>query len=185
MIVNAQPLQLSLLAALWLSCQAVGNAADSKVYDLKLADVDGNELSTTDGHVTLLVFVTSQDSENAQTVGDRVPDFCLGNPKYRMITVVETTKHSNPVRRVFAAVARHHLDAAARRLQERYDRNKIQRDARRDVFAVIDFGGGIAGNFTEQPAGSETWVVVLGPNGELRQKWNELPSAEALATVLK
>ena len=182
---NAQPLQLSLLAALWLSCQAIANAADAKVYGLKLADVDGNELSTTDGHVTLLVFVTSQDSENAQTVGDRVPDFCLGNSKYRMITVVETKKHSSPVRHVFEVVARRHLDAAAKRLQDRYDRNKIQRDARRDVFAMIDFGGEIAANFTDQDSSSETWVVVLGPNGELRQKWNELPSAEALAAALK
>jgi hypothetical protein len=182
---NARPLQLSLLAVLWLSCQVIGRAADSKVYNLKLADVDGNEFSTTDGRVTLLVFVTSENSEDGQTVGDRVPDFCLGNPKYRMITIVKAKNHSKPVRHVFEVVARRRLDTAARHVQERYDRNKIQRAARRDVFAVIDFGATIAANFSDQSSGSEARVVVLGPNGELRQEWNELPSAEQLAAALK
>ena len=184
-MVSARRFQLSLLVILWLGCSAVGHAADSKVYDLKLADVDGNKFSTTDRHVTLLVFVTSENPQDAQTIGDRVPDFCLGNPKYRMITIVEAKEHSNPIRQVFEAVARRRLDTAARHVQERYDRNRIQRHARRDVFAVIDFGSSIAANFTDQSSGFKARAVILGPNGELRQEWNQLPSAEALAAALQ
>jgi hypothetical protein len=56
-------------------------------YSISFVDIDGNKLSTADGHVTIVVLTTSADREQARIVGDHVPDFCLGNPAYRMITV--------------------------------------------------------------------------------------------------
>ena len=49
-------------------------------YSISFLDLDGNKLSTADGHVTIVVLTTSADREQARSVGDHVPDFCLGNP---------------------------------------------------------------------------------------------------------
>src|SRR6266436_7199691 len=59
-----------------------------QIYKLNFTDVDGRTLSTSDGHVTVLVLTTTAEPEKARSVGDRVPDYCLGNPNYRMITVL-------------------------------------------------------------------------------------------------
>ena len=181
---NARSLQLFFLFTFcFLSC-AQTETDEKKTYALKFTDVDGNELSTADGHVTLLAFVNSGQVDKAQTVGDRVPEFCLGNSGYRMITVVETKNHSGPLRRAFESVARHRLDAAAKRLQTRYDKKKIARNARHDVFAVIDFGGTIGAKFADQSARPDFRVVVLRGNGDLRQQWLELPASKQLAAAL-
>jgi len=44
--------------------------------------------SIADGHLTVVVLTTPADREKARTVGDRVPEHCLGNPDYRMITII-------------------------------------------------------------------------------------------------
>ena len=182
---NARALQLFFVFTFcFLSC-ALTETAEKKIYALKFTDVDGNELSTADGHVTLLAFVSSGQVDKAQTVGDRVPDFCLGNSGYRMITVVEAKNHSGPLRRAFESVARHRLDAVAKRLQIRYDKKKIARNARQDVFAVIDFGGTIVAKFADQSSRLGFRVVVLRGNGDLRRQWLELPTAEQLAVTLR
>ena len=73
---------------------ARGALSTGNAYSISFVDIDGNKLSTADGHVTIVVLTTSADREQARTVGDRVPDFCLGNPAYRMITVVHfTSRH--------------------------------------------------------------------------------------------
>ncbi len=183
---NAQRVQLFLRLSLVLAGGCVADASDSKVYPLKFSDVDGNQISTSDGHMTVLVFATSGDLSKAETVGDRIPDFCLGNAaQYRMVTVVEAKTHSSPIQHAFQLVARHRLDAAAKRLQVRYDNHKIARTARQDVFATIDFGGPIAANFAGQSEAANFRVVVLGPTGELRQQWNDVPTTEQLAGALK
>lgn len=178
-------LQLFLLITPILACSSVADASDRKNYALKFADVDGHQLSTTDGPVHVLVFVTSGELNRAELVGDRIPDFCLGNPSYRMVTIVETGDHSGPIRLAFDSIARRRLDAAAKRLQARYDNHKIARVARQDVFAAIDFAGAIAANFTNQSDAATFRVVVLGPGGELRGQWTELPTTEQLTAALK
>ena len=162
-----------------------GEPAENKTYSLKFSDVDGHELSTAGGPTTVLVFVAPGNLAKGQTVGDRIPDFCLGNPNYRMITFVETKNHSAPIRALFKSTARRRLDAAAKKLQLRYDAKKISRNARADVFAVIDFGGKIAGNFASPSSTSDFRVVILGPDGSLRQRWTDLPSADQLTAALK
>ena len=152
-------------------------------HELKFVDVDNNTLSTADGHVTVLVLATKADLSKAQIVGDRVPDYCLGNPTYRMITVVKSGKHSAPVRAVLAAIARRRLDAEGKRLQSRYDANKITRDARHDIFAVVDFDGNAVAQLDSQS--SMFHVFVFGRSGELLQQWNDVPTAADLAAVVK
>jgi hypothetical protein len=183
--VNAQRVQLFFQLALLFACSSLAGASDEKVYALKFTDVDGNQLSTADGRITVLVFATSTDISRAEVVGDRIPDFCLGNSSYRMITVVEAKTHSAPVRLAFASVARRRLDSAAKRIQVRYDSHKITRTARQDVFAVIDFGSTIAANFTNASDAFNFRVVVLGPTGGVRKEWTQLPTTEELAAALK
>lgn len=112
-----------------------------KSYALKFVDVDGNTLSTGDGRVTVLVVTTKADLAKAQRVGDRVPDHCLGDPDYRMITLVKFGKRSAPMRVIITAMTRRRLDSEAKRVQPRYAAGKIEKDPRADIFAVADFDG--------------------------------------------
>ena len=89
---------------------ARGALSTGNTYSISFADIDGNKLSTADGHVTVLVLTTSADREQARTVGDHVPDFCLGNPAYRMITVIHFTRpHLAIGRRMATAFIRHRV----------------------------------------------------------------------------
>ena len=157
-----------------------------ETYRISFADVDGNALSIGDGRNTIVVLTSKGNVDKASAVGDRVPDFCLGSPNYRMVTVISFERgHSAPVRAILKSGIRHRLDSEGNRLQERYDKLKIARGARRDVFAVADFDGA-----TEKQLGSE-WsanlfqVFVFGKNGELIKQWKRVPSAEELSAVLK
>jgi hypothetical protein len=157
-----------------------------QIYQIRSVDVDGNALSTADGHLTTVVLCSKANIDKARLVGDRSPDFCLGNPAYRMITVISfETKHSSPMRAVLKSVIRHRLDSEGRRLQTRYDQLKIARDPRHDVFAVADFDGTITKQLGAEPAADLFRVFVFGRNGDLIKEWNEVPSAEELAAALK
>lgn len=85
-----------------------------QIYALRLVDVDGNTLLTADGHVTVVVLTTQSNIDQARAVGDRVPGYCLGNPAYRMITVVNfQKKRAKPTRIILSALMRHRLNAEA------------------------------------------------------------------------
>ncbi len=155
-------------------------------YSLRFSDVDGNSFSTADGHFTVLVLSNKANSDKAAAVGARIPDFCLANPNYRMITIVSfETKHSRPVRAVIRAAIRHRLDSEAQRLQKRYEERKINRDARHDVFAVADFDGAVLDQLNLKPEAGAFRVLVFGKNAELLKEWAEIPSADELAATLK
>jgi hypothetical protein len=159
--------------------------ADAK-YQINLADVDGNAFATADGHITTIVLTTQSGIDKARTVGDRTPDFCLGTPIYRMVTVLAfEKKHSKPICAILSSLIRRRLDTEGRRLQERYNKLKITRDARRDIFAVADFDGSVTRQFDAQPVAELFQVFVFGRNGELIKQWNNVPSAEELGSALK
>ena len=64
----------------------------------------------------------------------RNPDFCLGDPTCRMITVVAfETKHSKLARALFTSFMRRRVDSESKQLQTRFDRLQIVRNARQDV----------------------------------------------------
>jgi hypothetical protein len=155
-------------------------------YRINLVDVDGNTLSTADGRVTTVVLTNQANIDKARGVGDRTPDLCLGNPRYRMITVlVFEENHSKPVRMILSALIRRRHDSEARRLQSRYDQLKIARNARQDVSAVADFDGTIMTQLGAQSAADLFRVFVFGRNGELLKQWNDIPKSEELAAALK
>ena len=157
-----------------------------KNYRINLVAVDGNALSTADGHITTVVLINQSNIDKARAVGDRTPDSCLGNPTYRMVTVVAFEKdHSKPVRMILSSLMRRRLDSEARRLQSRYDQLKIARNARPDVFAVADFDGLVTTKLGSQPSATLFHVFIFGRNGELLKKWNNVPPADELAAVLK
>jgi len=185
--VRALQIFLSLAPALILPAAPVrGTLSTGNTYSISFVDLDGNKFSTADGHVTIVVLTTPADREQARTVGDRVPDFCLGKPTYRMITVIHFTgRHMAIGRRMATAFIRHRVREEAKRLQARYDAQKISRDAKSDIFVVTDFDGTAASQLG-QPAGAiDFCVFVFGRTGELLAQWHSVPSAGELGAAIK
>src|SRR4029453_6720261 len=189
LLVSVRALQifLSLATALLLAAMpARGALSTGNTYSISVVDIDGNKLSTADGHVAIVVLTTSSDREQARTVGDHVPDFCLGNPAYRMITVIHFTgRHLALGRRMATAFIRHRVREEAKRLQARYDAQKISRDAKSDIFVVTDFDGTVASQLGQSVGATDFCVFVFGRTGELLAQWHSLPSADDLASAIK
>jgi hypothetical protein len=163
-----------------------GALSDGQIYAFNFADVDGHTLSTADGHVTVIVLATRSNTAKAHEVGDRVPDYCLGNPTYRMITVVNfDQKRTRLGRSIATMLVRRRLDAEAKALQRRYDAKNMARDARSDIFAVTDFDGKLAAQLGAQAGSADFLVLVFDRDGKLLRQWSDVPSAEELATVVK
>jgi len=189
LLVSLRALQFFFLAqnvSLLLALPLHATLSTGQIYSFNFTDVDGHTLSTADGHITVLVLAPTGDSDKARSVGDRVPDYCLGNPSYRMITILHfTNKHTGIGRKIATMLVRHRLNAEAKRLQARYGAKKIASNARSDIFAVADFDGTASSRLGGQPEAADFHVFVFGRNGELLQQWNEVPSAEDLAAVVK
>src|SRR5438094_1638584 len=144
------------------------------IYSISFVDINGNKLSTADGHVTIVVLTTTSERQKARTVGDRVPDYCLGNPDYRMITVVRFIgRHTTIGHRIATAFIRHRVREEAKRLQARYDAQKISRDASRDIFAVTDFEGTVTSQLGQGAEANDFSVFVFGPTGKLLAQWHD------------
>jgi hypothetical protein len=155
-------------------------------YARDFVDIDGNKHSTADGHVSVVVLTTPAEREKARTVGDRVPERCLGNPDYRMITIVHfTRKHTAIGRKIATSFIRHRVNEEAKRLQARYNGKKIARDARKDIFVAADFDGSIASQFGQAEGAMGFSVFVFGRKGELIAQWHGVPSTEQLDAALK
>jgi hypothetical protein len=186
-LVNQRALQFLFFAAVALFPPLLRGALSSgATYSISFVDIDGNKLSTADGHVTVLVVATTADWEKARAVGERVPDYCLGNPDYRMITIIRFIRKHGPVmRQIAVAVVKHRVTEEAKRLQNRYDTNKIMRDARQDIFTVTDFDGTVSSQLGEPAGTAEFCVFVFGRRGELLAQWHGVPSDKQLAAVLK
>ena len=187
MSVRALQIFLSLATALLLpAVPARGALSTGNTYSISFVDLDGNNLSTSDGHVTIVVLTTPADREQARTVAGRVPDFCLGNPAYRMITVIHFTRlHLALGRRMATAFIRHRVREEAQRLQARYDAQKISRDAKSDIFVVTDFNGTVASQLGQSAEETNFCVFVFGQSGELLAQWHSVPSADELAATIE
>ena len=189
LLVNLRALQFFLIAAIASLLPATlvrGALSTGAIYSLSFVDINGNKLSTADGHVTVLVLTTKSDWEKAHVVGDRIPDSCLGNPNYRMITIVRfARKYGVIVRSVATAFIHHRVEEAAKRLQTRYDAQKIQHDARSDIFVVTDFDGSACVQLEEPAEAAEFRVLVFARDGKLLARWSDVPSAKQLAEVLR
>ena len=178
---------LFLAAALFVAAKPACSALSTgTTHSISFVDIDGNKHSTADGHVTIVVLTTPADREQARNVGDHVPDFCLGNPAYRMITVIRFTgRHLAIGRRMATAFIRHRVRDEAKRLQARYDAQKISRDAKSDIFLVTDFEGTVSSELGQSAGATDFCVFVFGQTGELLAQWHSVPSADELAAVLR
>jgi hypothetical protein len=179
-------LQFFFFAALLFISPVRADPTVGRAYSVTMIDVDQNKFATADGHVTIIVMASSADVEKVRAVGDRVPEFCLANSEYRMITVLRFQKsYRAPMRMITNALIRRRLDAEAKRLHPRYVAKKITRNPRSDVFAVADFDGTVGSQLGIPPGSTEFQVLVLGRKGELLRRWTNVPTAEELAAVLK
>ncbi len=188
-LVSVRALQLFFFAtglSFSLAVSLHGMLSNGQRYALNFVDIDGHKHSTADGHVMIVVLTTTADREKARTVGDHVPGYCLGNPDYRMITITHfARRHTAIGRRLATAFIRHRVREEAKRLQVRYDAQKISRDATRDIFVVTDFDGTAASQLGKPAGATDFCVFVFGRTGELLAQWNGVPSVDQLSAVLK
>jgi hypothetical protein len=164
-------------------------AAEMRVgnnYSLSFTDVDQDKLSTADGHVTIISVVTRKDEPKAEALGDRVPHQYYGDPKFRLINLVNFQQGIFvPFRGVLLALIRHRLDAEAKELQKVYTERHLKRNPRDDIFVVADFDGKAVSQLGIAPASPEFAVFIFDGRGRLVRRWNDVPSAEALAGALR
>ena len=178
---NRSLLQFFFAALLILS--AAGESV--RLFRFVMLDVDGNRLSTCDGHVTIVTVTTRSNEPKAHQVGDRVPNRCLGDPHYRLITVVNFQKEINLFfRPVASAIMRARLDSEAKRIRPIYAAKHLSRNPRQDLFAVADFDGTVARTFGISYAPDEFAVFVLDGTGHVRGRWNRIPLQTELAAAL-
>ena len=181
-----RPLQYFFLAAILAGTPArADELRPGNVYSLTFTDVDRQQLSTADGHVTIITVLTRKDEEKAQQVGDRVHHVYLGDPKYRLITMVNFQRGIFPLfQGMINAIIRNRMDAAAKGLQKIYTARHLTRNPRSDIFVVADFDGKAVSQLGIAPSSSEFAVFVFDGQGRLVRRWNDVPSAEALAAAL-
>jgi hypothetical protein len=163
-----------------------GALSSGQRYIVKFSDVDCRAISTADGHVTVLVLTTTEDLTQAHVVGDHVPDYCLGNANYRMITVLHfKRRHTRLGRAIAMTLMRHRINEEAKVPHTRYNALKISRPAREDIHIVADFDGSVSAQLGAQPSATGFHVFVFGRDGELLEQWDDVPSAQQLAAVVK
>jgi hypothetical protein len=155
-------------------------------YPLSFTDVDRHQLSTADGHITIISVVTRRDEAKAQALGDRVSKITLGDPKFRLITMVNFQQSIlPPFRGIASAVIRHRLDAEAKDVQKSYAQRHINRNARDDIYVVADFDGKAVSQLGIAPASSEFAVFVFDGKGRLVRHWADVPAEDALMQAFR
>ena len=155
-------------------------------YALTFTDVDRHQLSTADGHVTVVSVVNRRDEAKAETVGERISKITFGDPKFRLITLVNFQQNIIlPLRGMVSAVIRHRMDVEAKEIQKSYGERHINRNARDDIYVVADFDGKAVTQLGIAPTSAEFAVFVFDGRGRLVRRWGDVPSEEALAQALK
>jgi hypothetical protein len=155
-------------------------------YSLSFTDVDRHQLSTADGHVTIISVVNRRDEAKAQAVGDRMSQITAGDPKVRLITLVNFQQSIIlPLRGMVSAVIRHRLDDEAKEVQKSYSQRHINRNARDDIFVVADFDGKAVTQLGITPTSPEFAVFVFDGKGRLVRRWSDVPSPEMLTQAIK
>ena len=155
-------------------------------YPLTFTDVDRHQLSTADGHVTIISVVTRRDEAKADTVGERMSKITFGDPKVRLINVVNFQQSIfSPLRGMVSAMIRSRLDQEAKEVQQKYAELHINRNARDDIFVVADFDGKAVSQLGIAPTSSEFTVFIFDGKGRLVRRWSDVPPPEQLAQAIK
>jgi hypothetical protein len=155
-------------------------------YPLTFTDVDRHQLATADGHVTIISVVTRRDEAKAQTVGDRYSQIAAGDPKVRLVTLVNFQQNILlPLRGLVSAVIRNRLDAEAKEVQKSYTERHINRNARDDLYVVADFDGKAVSQLGITPTSQEFAVFIFDGKGRLVRRWSDVPTLEMLTQGIK
>jgi hypothetical protein len=181
---NARLVQC-LLLALALQMARAEPLQPGSTYALSVTDLDQRQLSTADGHVTVVCAITRANEQNARVVGDRIPRLYYGDPKFRMITIVDLSGTLAPLRPLVVAWIRHRLDLEGERLQAIYRGKGLDRNARQDIHVIADLTGEATAHFGVPPQAKKSNVFVFAPNGLLVAKWDRPPSADDFAAALE
>ncbi|MEP6808908.1 MAG: hypothetical protein ABI992_01590 [Chthoniobacterales bacterium] len=165
---------------------SAGELKPGGVYHLSFQDVDGTNLSTSDGHVTIVTVVTRADEDKARKVADLVPDRYVGSEKYRYVTLVNFQgKLPGPFQGLTRAIIRNRLGVEARELLPDYAKRKITHDPRGDLHAIADFDGKAVGQLGLPVENDAVVVFLFNGRGELLARWNGVPPANgAMAKIL-
>ncbi len=156
-----------------------------RLYRIVMTDVDGDRVSTCDGHVTIVTVTTRSNETKAHQVGDCVSNRYLGDAHYRLITVVNFQKQINSLfRPVASTIMRARLDSEAKRIQPIYGAKHLSRNPRQDLFAVADFDGTVTSAFGISSASDEFAVFLFDRRGHLLRRWRDVPPREELAAAL-
>lgn len=174
-----------LLLALALQIARATSLQIGSAYPFTLTDVDQHQLSTADGHVTLVCAITRANQHEARVVGDRVPRIYYGDPKLRMITIVDLSDTRRMFRPLILGWIRHRLDLEGERLQAIYRAKGVERNARQDIYVVADFTGETTTRFGVSPGPKKSNVFVFTPAGQLIAKWDRPPPPDELANALE
>lgn len=155
------------------------------VHRLSFHDVDGNEFSTADGRVTIVTVVTRDTEDKAHAVADQVPPKCVGDPKYRYVTLVNfQRKLPGALQGMTRGIIRRRLDAEARDLKKDYDAKKLTRDPRKDLYVVADFDGAAVTQLGVAPESNNISVFIFDGKGKLVQRWGDVPPAGAVGKAI-
>ncbi len=181
-----RPQYFFLMAALAATTAQAAELRVGSTYPLTFTDVDRHQFSTAEGRVTVISVVNRRDEAKAQRVGDRVSQLTFGDPKIRLITLVNFQQNIIfPLRGMVSAVIRNRLDAEAKEVQKTYAARNINRNARDDIFVVADFDGKAVSQLGINPTSPEFAVFVFDGRGRLVHRWSDVPSQEALAQTIK
>jgi len=183
---SARTLQWFFLALICAAAPAQGEPLRAgNVYSLTFTDVDQHQLSTADGHVTIITVVTRKDEQKAETVGERVPHVYLGDPTYRLISLVNFQRGIfSPLRGMISGIIRRRMDAEAKDLQKIYTARNLTRNPREDIYVVADFDGAAVSKLGIDPMSNEFAVFVFDGRGRLIKRWSDVPPAEELGAAI-
>ena len=178
----------SFLLAIILATPVTAAAAELQVgatHQLTFRDVDGQDLSTAAGHVTIITVITREQEEKARAVSKLVPERYVGDPKYRYITLVNFQgKLPRPVRGITRSVIRNRLDAEAKELKTRYLAKQLTRDPRQDLYVVADFDGSDVTRLGLTLESSGLAVFIFDGKGKLVARWHAVPPDGALEKAI-
>ena len=181
----ARSLQFIFLFSIALALCAAAPLQPGSINHLSFHDVDGNTLSTADGHVTIITVVTRQNEQQAHAVADQVPDFCLGNQKYRYVTLVNfQRKLAGPLHALTRVVIRQRLDSEAAKLRREYQQKQIGHDPRKDMFVIADFDGSAVSQLGLAVDSNDVHVFVFNGRGKLVQHWTGVPPNDSLGKAI-
>ena len=155
------------------------------IHRLVFQDVDGNALSTSDGHVTIINVTTRQKEKEARRVAELVPDRCIGDPKFRYVTLVNfQRKIARPFHGLTRKIIRGRLDQEAEKLMDDYAAKRLTRDPRRDIFVVADFESKASTQLGLSPNSDDLAIFVFDGEGKLVNRWTGLPPGDSLSTAI-